>query len=834
MEKKYNHSLIEKGKYEKWLEAGYFKSGDEKKQPYCIVIPPPNVTGNLHLGHAWDVTLQDIITRYKRMDGFDALWLPGMDHAGIATQAKVDAKLRSEGINPRAMDRDLWLEKAWQWKEEYAQNIRQQWAKLGLSLDYDRERFTLDEGLCEAVHTVFLKLYEKGLIYRGEYIINWDPVAKTALSNEEVIYQEQESDFYFIRYYLVNEDKYLTVATTRPETLFGDVAVAVAPDDERYQAYIGKKVLLPVVNKEIPIIADDYVDKDFGTGVLKITPAHDVNDFEVGKRHKMDPVLCLNPDGTMNEKAAEFTGLDRFVCREKVVAFLKENDLLERVEKIKNAIGYSERSNAIVESYLSKQWFVKMKPLAQQVLAMQKTDEKVNFVPPRFEKILIHWMENVHDWCISRQLWWGHRIPAWYKGDEMVVASEKPGEGYEQDPDVLDTWFSSALWPFSTLGWPDNFEDRYFPNNCLVTGYDIIFFWVSRMIFTSVEFTGKRPFNDVLIHGLIRDKQGRKMSKSLGNGVDPMDVVEEYGADALRFFLATNSAPGQDLRYDKDKVMASWNFNNKLWNAARFVLMTDDKKDVALSKVDKWILHKMNNLVSKVRRHMEKYEFNIVGMELYNFIWSDYCDWYIEFSKVNRNDKVLRLVLTNILKMLHPFMPYITEELYQQLNNDDSLMISSYPVSDKKYCFADEISEVEELKEIISKIRNAQKELGIPKGFKLINKLENKSIIDDNMEVLKQMLRCEFCNDSDLEKHEISFGSGAVILCYPMQDQAGKKQKLMQEKEKLIISVERRKKLLDNDKYVNNAPKEVVEEDRIKLLKEEKELKNLEKELKKL
>ena len=556
LDKKYDHKIVEENKYDFWKDNGFFEAGkDKSKVPFCVVIPPPNVTGKLHLGHAWDTTLQDIMVRYKRMDGYDALWLPGMDHAGIATQAKVDKKLKEQGIKPREMDREEWLKVAWDWKEEYAENIHRQWKTLGLSLDYSRERFTLDEGLSKAVRQVFVDLYNQGLIYRGERIINWDPVQMTALSNEEVIYKDDEGAFYHLKYYLEDKSMYLDVATTRPETLFGDTAVAVNPDDTRYKDLIGKKVILPIVGKLIPIVGDMHADPEFGTGVVKITPAHDPNDFEVGNRHNLERVVVMNPDATMNENAGKYCGLTREECREKLLEDLKKEDLLISIEPMTHSVGHSERSDAVVEPYLSKQWFVKMRPLADRVLENQKNkDTKVNFVPERYEKTMNHWMEITYDWCISRQLWWGHRIPAWYKGDEVYVGMEAPKEdGWVQDSDVLDTWFSSALWPFSTLGWPDKTEDfeRYYPNNCLVTGYDIIPFWVNRMTFQGLHFTNSRPFKDCLIHGLIRDKIGRKMSKSLGNGVDPMDVIEEYGADSLRFFLTTNSAPGMDLRYDE-------------------------------------------------------------------------------------------------------------------------------------------------------------------------------------------------------------------------------------------------------------------------------------------
>ena len=734
LDKKYDHKIVEENKYDFWKDNGFFEAGkDKSKVPFCVVIPPPNVTGKLHLGHAWDTTLQDIMVRYKRMDGYDALWLPGMDHAGIATQAKVDKKLKEQGIKPREMDREEWLKVAWDWKKEYAENIHRQWKTLGLSLDYSRERFTLDEGLSKAVRQVFVDLYNQGLIYRGERIINWDPVQMTALSNEEVIYKDDEGAFYHLKYYLEDKSMYLDVATTRPETLFGDTAVAVNPVDTRYKDLIGKKVILPIVGKLIPIVGDMHADPEFGTGVVKITPAHDPNDFEVGNRHNLERVVVMNPDATMNENAGKYCGLTREECREKLLEDLKKDNLLISIEPMTHSVGHSERSDAVVEPYLSKQWFVKMRPLADRVLENQKNkDTKVNFVPERYEKTMNHWMEITYDWCISRQLWWGHRIPAWYKGDEVYVGMEAPKEdGWQQDSDVLDTWFSSALWPFSTLGWPDKTEDfeRYYPNNCLVTGYDIIPFWVNRMTFQGLHFTNSRPFKDCLIHGLIRDKIGRKMSKSLGNGVDPMDVIEEYGADSLRFFLTTNSAPGMDLRYDEEKVKSTWNFVNKLWNASRYVLinMEDFKEEnytlEDLSLTDKWILEKLNRIIKSVRESMEKYEYHNVGNELYSFIWEDFCDWYIELSKANMNDttkSVLLKVLTSILKMLHPFMPYVTEEIYQMLPIKDakSIMISKYPVVED-YNYTSELETIDKVLEDIVSIRNLKQSNNITKDAKV-------------------------------------------------------------------------------------------------------------------
>ena len=841
LDTKYNHKEVEKGKYEKWLEKEYFKSGDKSKEAYTIVIPPPNVTGKLHLGHAWDTTIQDILIRYKRMDGYDALWLPGMDHAGIATQAKVDAKLKSEGINPREMKREDWLEVAWSWKKEYSENIRAQWAKLGLSLDYNKERFTLDEGLSNAVKHVFVTLYNEGLIYRGERIINWDPEAMTALSNEEVIYKDVPGAFYHIKYYIENEDNYLEIATTRPETLFGDTAVAVNPKDERYKHLIGKNVILPIVNKPIPIIADEHADPEFGTGIVKITPAHDPNDFEVGNRHNLERIIVINPDATMNEKAGKYKGMDRFECREELIKDLKAQDLLIKIEEITHNVGHSERTGVMVEPYLSKQWFVKMRPLADRVLENQKNkDTKVNFVPERFEKIMNHWMEITYDWCISRQLWWGHRIPAWYKGDEVYVGETAPeGEGWVQDEDVLDTWFSSALWPFSTLGWPAETEDlkRYYPNNVLVTGYDIIPFWVNRMTFQGLHFTGERPFKDCLIHGLIRDKQGRKMSKSLGNGVDPMDVIDTYGADSLRFFLTTNTAPGMDLRYDEEKVKSTWNFINKLWNASRFVLMNieDIHEEQNLKLEDKWILTKLNKVIKSVRESMDKYEFNNVGAELYKFIWEDFCDNYIELSKSNLTDNTTKTtllkVLTNILKMLHPFMPYVTEEIYQKLpiRETESIVISSYPKYNENEIFKEEEQLLDKVIEDITNIRNLKVTNNIKKDANIIIKTDEQleKIYKNTLKIKEEQIITNIPNN----KEEYNYKSNNINITYYQEGQKIDKQAIEDEIEKLKQSILKRETLLSNENYVNKAPQHIVEQDRIKLKEEQEKLNNLKEQL---
>ena len=844
LDKKYNHKEVEKNKYNEWVNKGYFKGDkDKSREPFCIVIPPPNVTGKLHLGHAWDTTLQDIIIRYKRMCRYDALWLPGMDHAGIATQAKVDKRLREMGINPRGITRDEWLEHAWSWKDEYATTIHEQWAKLGLSLDYTKERFTLDEGLSKAVRYVFVKLYEKGLIYRGERIINWDPVQMTALSNEEVIYKEDKGAFYHIKYYITGTDEYLDVATTRPETLFGDTAVAVNPSDDRYKHLIGKTVILPIVNKEIPIVGDYHADPEFGTGVVKITPAHDPNDYEVGMRHNLPRVVVMNLDATMNENAPGYEGMSREECRLKLVEDLKKQDLLISIEEMTHNVGHSERSDAVVEPTLSKQWFVKMRPLADRVLDNQKNkDTKVNFVPVRYEKTMNHWMEITYDWCISRQLWWGHRIPAWYKGDEVYVGMDAPeGDGWVQDEDVLDTWFSSALWPFSTLGWPEETDlfKRYYPNNVLVTGYDIIPFWVNRMTFQGLEFTGKRPFKDCLIHGLIRDKEGRKMSKSLGNGVDPMDVIDEYGADSLRFFLTTNSAPGTDLRYDEEKIKSTWNFINKLWNASRYVLMNLEGMKTSgydyqnLSKADKWILTLKNNLIKDVTKNMDSYDFHNVGNMLYKFIWEDFCDNYIELSKANMNDttkSVLLDVLTTILKLLHPFMPYVTEEIYSMLpfKDSESIVISTYPKYDSETVFNDEAEEISKVIVDLREIRNLKATNDIKKSDLVMfnTKSDLEYIYKSQLKITDELIVKEPLEDYQ----SINYKSSLIDITYFFKNEVNKEE-LQENIKKLKDSIDRRKKLLSNENYVNKAPKNIVDLDREKLKEEEAKLKLLEEQL---
>ena len=837
METKYNHKSVEEGKYESWVYSGYFECGHTNAKPFTIVIPPPNVTGKLHLGHAWDTTLQDIMIRYKRMKGFDTLWLPGMDHAGIATQAKVDKKLQESGIDPRSMKREEWLKVAWDWKKEYAENIRSQWAKLGLSLDYRKERFTLDEGLSKAVRKVFVDLYNEGLIYRGTRMINWDPVAKTALSNEEVIYKDIEGSFYHIKYPIVGTDEYLEVATTRPETMFGDNAVAVNPEDKRYQKWIGKNVILPIVNREIPIIADPHADPEKGTGAVKITVNHDPNDYEVGKRHNLEGITCINLDGTMNEVALHYEGMDRFECREKLVEELKEKGYLLSIQNITHNVGHSERTGVPVEPMVSKQWFVKMRPLADKVLGNQKDKKnKVHFLPSRFEKIMNHWMEITYDWCISRQLWWGHQIPAWYKDDEIYVGMEAPKEeGWVQDEDVLDTWFSSALWPFSTLGWPDKTKDfeKYYPTSVLVTGYDIIPFWVNRMTFQGLHFTGQRPFEYCYIHGLIRDKLGRKMSKSLGNGVDPMDVIEEYGADSLRYYLATSTAGGTDLRYEEEKVRSTWNFINKIWNASRFVLLNLEdyqEEEMNLKDTDKWILTRYEKTVKDVTKYMDKYEFQNVGSILYKFIWEDFCDEYIEMAKFSLNDsttkQVLLKVLKGILQMLHPFMPFVTDEIYSRLpNSKENIMVSVYPIYEKSYVFESEEEKVTDSIQFISTFRNVKAEHHIGKDYSVVfqNK-EDYSFISKRLKLEGHIV--DACEKSIY--YPVTYKNYSLYLYDEKEESKEDEEKKQKEIESLKSSIQKRETLLSNENFCKKAPEKLVEEEKKKLELEKKKLAELE------
>ncbi|MCR3906911.1 MAG: valine--tRNA ligase [Tenericutes bacterium] len=827
---KYDFKEVEQGRYQIWLKNNYFKTGDKRKKPFTVVIPPPNVTGKLHLGHAWDNTLQDIIIRRKRMMGYDALYLPGKDHAGIATQAKVDERLRAQGISRFDLGREGFLKQAWAWKDEYANHINEQWAALGNSLDYSKERFTLDDDLNKAVNHVFLKMYEKGYIYRGHRIINWDVEAKTALSNIEVEHEETQGKLYYFRYPFVDGSGFLVIATTRPETMFADQALMIHPEDQRYSQMIAKKVYIPGTKREIPVILDSYVDMSFGTGVVKVTPAHDANDFEVGKRHRLGMPLCMNEDGTMNELAHKYQGLDRFECRHQLVQDLTVINLVDKIEEYTNNLGYSERTGVVVEPRLSLQWFVKMDQIAKESLEKSKA----KFIPSRFKKIFANWMTDTQDWCISRQLWWGHRIPAWYKGDQVKVQLESPGEGWVQDDDVLDTWFSSALWPFSTLGWPKETEDfkRYYPTNVMVTGYDIIFFWVARMIFQGLEFTGKDPFDKVLIHGLIRDKDGRKMSKSLGNGVDPMDVIAEYGVDALRYFLTTNSAPGADLRYEQEKVESSWNFINKLWNITRFITMNIDdihvEMDDHLALHDRWILSRLSEVITEADYNYEKFEFGEASRTLYNFIWEEFANWYVEFAKLSlQNEKtkkntqaILLYVLKAVLKMMHPFIPFVTDKLFLEISDEPSIMISDWP----KAGLLDQasIEYFKELMDTVVKVRNLRSENNVvpskpldihlviedPKYFEILSEEEayfKKFLNADHLVIEKKLS----------SKKETILLVGSKVLTYVDKsgiiDPEKEKEALLKQKTTLENEIKRSKALLSNQAFISKAPKQKLD-----------------------
>lgn len=858
---KYDATAVEAGRYDKWVQENRFKpSGNDKARPYSIVIPPPNVTGKLHLGHAWDTTLQDMIIRQKRMQGFDTLWLPGMDHAGIATQAKVEQRLAEQGVSRYDLGREKFVDQVWDWKNEYAATIKSQWGKMGLSLDYSRERFTLDEGLSEAVRKVFVTLYEKGLIYRGEYIINWDPKARTALSDIEVIHQDDEGAFYHVKYPFVEEGvtydgkDYIEIATTRPETMFGDVAVAVHPSDERYKDLVGKMVRVPLVGREIPIIADEYVDPEFGSGMVKITPAHDPNDFGVGNRHDLERINTMNEDASMNERAGKYVGMDRFDARKAIVADLQAEGWMLEIEPIVHSVGHSERTGVPVESRLSTQWFVKMQPLAEQALDMQKSDDRVDFYPPRFEDTFTRWMDNIHDWVISRQLWWGHQIPAWYhkQTGEMYVGMEAPEdiENWEQDSDVLDTWFSSALWPFSTMGWPD--EDaadfkRYFPTNTLVTGYDIIFFWVARMMFQSKEFTGRRPFKNVLIHGLIRDEQGRKMSKSLGNGIDPMDVIEKYGADALRWFLATGSTPGLDVRFSYTKMDSAWNFINKIWNASRYVIMNLDDETKAelpadlsvLTLADKWILSRLNETIASVTKNFDKFEFGEAGRSLYNFIWNDFADWYIEMTKetLNGNDEaakknvqaVLAYVLDNTLRLLHPIMPFVTEAIWQEMPHDgESIVVAAYPEEKAELDNPTAEADFQSLTDLIKAVRTIRTEANAPMSTEIdvLIKTSDENlarIFDENSDYINRFVKpksLEISADVSAPKlamTQIISGAEVYVPLEELIDLDEEIARLQGDVKKFAGEVKRAEGKLGNEKFVNNAPEAVVAEEREKL-----------------
>ena len=850
LDKRYDFKEIEKGKVKKWKESGYFKAGDTSKLPFSMVIPPPNVTGVLHIGHAIDNTFQDIIARYKKAKGFDVLYLPGVDHAGIATQAKVDAKLKEEGTDRFQIGRENFLKEAFKWKEEKSDIIHSQWEKMGIMIDYSRERFTLDEGFQDAVYTVFKTLFDEGLIYRGERIVNYDPEMKTALSNIEIVYKEDKGHFYYFKYRFIDDpSKYLEIATTRPETMFGDTCIVVNPNDERYKNIIGKKVINPANNEVIPVIADEYVDIEFGTGAMKCTPAHDPNDFIIGQKYNLPHPIIMNVDGTMNENCGKYASMDRFACREALLNDIKEQDNLIKIEEITHQVGHSERSDSVVEPILSKQWFVKMKPLADRVLENQKTENKVKFYPERFENVLTRWLSNIDDWCISRQLWWGHRIPVWYKNgsDEMVVSKTCPGntDEWSQDEDVLDTWFSSALWPFATLGWPKETEDfkHYFPTSCLVTGYDIIFFWVSRMIFQSLHFTNNIPFKDVVIHGLVRDSLGRKMSKSLGNGVDPVAVIDKYGTDSLRYFLATTAAPGLDMRYSEEKVQAANAYLNKIWNSARFALMnlpSDYKFEEisfdSLNEIDKFIISRLNETISKVTNAMEKYEFGIACQILHSFVYDDFCDFYLEMCKVTLQNEsfdkestyyALFKSLKSIILTIYPFAPFISEEIYLSLSeHKDSIMLESYPTFDKNIVFDE--SNVLFIKNVIEKIRAYKVDNSLAPNQKISLKLKTNKNISTLLSYIERFTfasNIELINDERHDLTSIVINDGIIYI----DDNISKEEKINKlnlQLENINKEIKRSEALLNNEKFLAKAKKEKVDEEKEKYqkYKEQKEI----------
>ena len=849
LEKQYDPKSVEDRIYQMWLDGHYFHAKrEEGKKTYTIVIPPPNITGQLHMGHALDNTLQDILIRFKRMQGFDTLWIPGTDHASIATEAKIVEAMRKEGVTKADIGREGFLERAWKWKEQYGGRIIEQLKKMGSSCDWDRERFTLDEGCSKAVKEVFVKLYDKGLIYRGERIINWCPHCHTSISDAEVEYEEQAGFFWHLRYPFADGSGYLELATTRPETLLGDTAVAVNPEDERYKALIGKKLILPIVHREIPVIADSYVETDFGTGVVKITPAHDPNDFEVGLRHNLEVINVLTDDARITDDYPAYAGLDRYEARKKIVEDLEKEGALVKVEPYTHNVGTCYRCGTTVEPKVSKQWFVKMEPLAKPAIdAVKKGDTK--FVPQRFEKVYFHWLENIRDWCISRQLWWGHRIPAWYCDDcgEITVSKEDAKKcahcgstHIHQDPDTLDTWFSSALWPFSTLGWPEMTEDfkHYYPTNTLVTGYDIIPFWVMRMMFSGLEQTGEVPFDTVLIHGLVRDSQGRKMSKSLGNGVDPLEVIDKYGADALRFSLATGNSPGNDMRYIPERVEASRNFANKIWNAARFILMNLEKGEVKdlnclnLAVEDKWILTKFNALVCEVTENLEKFELGLAVSKLYDFIWDIFCDWYIEICKSrlfadNKEEKdtacsVLTYVFNGTLALLHPFMPFITEEIWQSMPHlGEALMISPWPVFDKNLDFPEEKEDFEKIMGVIKAIRNRRAEMNVPPSKKVTVNIETE-LLSVFSAGIPYICRLAYASEVNIAK-EVSHDKSISIVCekanvyMPMKelvDVEKELERLSKDRQKALVDKEFFEKKLNNAGFMAKAPEKVVEAQR--------------------
>ena len=824
MEPKYNHLLVEKDKNKKWIDHKYFSIHDLKKPPFSIILPPPNVTGKLHLGHAWDGFLQDTMIRYKKLQGYDVCFVPGMDHAGIATQAKVEEKLAQSGLTKYDLGRQKFLEKALEWKEEYAQLIHQQWAKLGLALDYNMERFTLDQAANQTVNQVFISMYQKGLIYRGVQPINWDPKLKTALSNIEVIAKPTKSKMYYVKYYFENSDQYLVVATTRIETIFSDVAIAINPNDQAKIHLVNQKVINPLTKKLLPIITDDYIDINFGTGCMKVS-AHATNDIDIILKNNLEIIECIDQDGLMNEHGLFTKGLDRQSAREQVFAHLEKVNLIERVEEIENNVSYSERSNEVIEILVMPQWFVKMDLLAKQLLDHLDSAQKVKIYPSRFENTLRLWMEDVRDWTISRQLWWGHQIPAWYKDDQIKVQVDSPGADWTRDSDVLDTWFSSALCPFSFLGWPEKTAhlDRYFPTSLLVTGYDIIFFWVARMYFQSLESMNNLPFKDLLIHGLIRDEQGRKMSKSLGNGIDPMEVIDQYGADALRWFLLTNSAPGQDINYSQTKVEAAWNLNNKLWNIARFIKMMD-QTDATISASDIWIVNKLINLKNSIDQKIDKYEFTIIGKELYQFIFNDFSSWYIEFSKVWKNQKIALLVLKNLLILIHPFLPFISDHLYQEIFNAELLeaQFDLKPLGQE--------NQVNLMIDVISLIREARATFNLSHKDQIqycIQNLKDQSVV---------AIIDKLANASWKDNNGILFTTNDTVINIYLSEElkSQEKAKTNQEITKLEAEIKRSQMILNNPNFINKAAKEKVQIEQEKYQKYQNQLEILIKKLRNL
>ena len=866
--KTYDPKAMEDRIYGEWLEKKYFHAEvDRSKKPFTIVMPPPNITGKLHMGHALDNTLQDILIRYKRMQGYNALWIPGTDHASISTEVKVINQLKSEGIDKNELGREGFLKRTWEWREEYGRTIVDQLKKIGSSCDWDRERFTMDEGCSKAVQEVFLRLHKKGYIYKGSRIINWCPVCKTSISDAEVEHEEQAGHFWHINYPIKGSDKFVEIATTRPETLLGDSALAVNPDDERYKDIVGKTVILPLVGREIPVIADAYVDKEFGTGVVKITPAHDPNDFEVGKRHNLPEINILNDDATINENGGKYAGMDRYEARKVMVEELKEQGLLVKVADHVHNVGTHDRCGTTVEPMIKQQWFVKMEEMAKPAIEAVKNGD-LTFVPERFDKTYLHWLENIRDWCISRQLWWGHRIPAYYCDDcgEIVVDREMPsvcpkcgGTHFTQDPDTLDTWFSSALWPFSTLGWPENTEDLdyFYPTDVLVTGYDIIFFWVIRMVFSGYEQTGKCPFHHVLIHGLVRDSLGRKMSKSLGNGIDPLEIIDQYGADALRFTLVTGNAPGNDMRFYMERVEASRNFANKIWNASRFIMMnmpalkeneqsaaelSGEEMDLTqLTGADKWILSKVNTLAQDVTANMDKFELGIAVQKLYDFIWEEFCDWYIEMVKprlYNEEDQTkaaalwtLKTVLTNALKFLHPYMPFITEEIYRNLTGEESIMISAWPEFKAEWSFQKEEAEVELIKEAVRSIRNVRSSMNVPPSKKAhVIVVSEKPQVREVFEGSKAFFgTLSYASQVTVQEDKSGIGEDAVSALIPdaavympfaeLVDLEKEIERLKKEEERLTKELARVNGMLSNEKFISKAPQSKIDEEKEKLEK---------------